>query len=240
MVILHVAAPATLFVAEKGKRLTGSLRALDGSGFQKGLEGNALQLVSSGRSNDRRPVSRRNRVSAMPLLHNAVIDVAIVGEDGAARPAVYEIFEAHGLKVRFVPYAVKTKRTGDFGTLCPMRKPDRTAGPFERLQWAREQAGYPTPREAAIRFAWNYNTYKSHENGARGLKQEAAERYAKAFKVSAAWLITGEGGENPKLTPDEVALLEKYRKLDQKGKEATQKLTDVLATPDEQPQKLAI
>lgn len=176
----------------------------------------------------------------MPLLHNAVIDVAIVGESGAARPAVYEFLEAHDYKVRFVPQFVKTKRTGDFGTLCPMRKPDRTASPFERLQWAREQAGYPSPREAAIRFAWNYNTYKSHENGARGLKQEAAERYAKAFKVSTAWLLTGEGGENPKLTPDEVALLEKYRKLDQKGKEATQKLTDVLATPDEQPQKLAI
>lgn len=176
----------------------------------------------------------------MPLLHNAIIDIAIVGEGCAAGPAVYEIFEAHTDKVRFVPVAVKTKRTGDFGTLCSMRKPDKSAEPYERLQWAREQAGYATPRDAADRFAWNYNTYKSHENGARGLKQEAVERYAKAFKVSAGWLLMGEGSEEPKLSPDELALLEKYRKLNQIGKNATQALTDALTEPQDHTQKLAM
>lgn len=64
---------------------------------------------------------------------------------------------------------------------------------FERLRMAREQAGFQTPTAAANFFGWNENTYKSHENGIRGLKTAVAERYAEAFKVSAAWLLTGEG-----------------------------------------------
>lgn len=175
----------------------------------------------------------------MPLLHDPVIHAAVFGENGAAGPAVYEGREAHSSKVHFVPVAVKTKRTLAFGTLCPMRKPDKTAAPYERLQWARTNAGYATPRDAAERFSWNYNTYKSHENGARGLKKEAAERYAHSFKISISWLLTGEGADTPVLAPDELALLEKYRKLDQTGKNATQVLTDALTQQDGSSQKLA-
>lgn len=65
--------------------------------------------------------------------------------------------------------------------------------PEQRLQIARERAGYASATDAARAFGWNENTYRSHENGARGLKGSIAERYAKAFRVSAAWLLTGEG-----------------------------------------------
>lgn len=62
-----------------------------------------------------------------------------------------------------------------------------------RLQQARVRAGYSTASDAARNFGWNENTYRSHENGERGLKQEVARRYASAFEVSSAWLLTGEG-----------------------------------------------
>lgn len=65
-----------------------------------------------------------------------------------------------------------------------------------RLEYARTLAGYSSPRAAAKAFGWNENTYKSHENGIRqaaGLKEEHARKYARAFNVSLAWLMTGRG-----------------------------------------------
>jgi len=64
--------------------------------------------------------------------------------------------------------------------------------PCDRLRIARKNAGYQNYREAAEAFGWVTNTYKSHENGVRGLKLPMARKYGKAFKVSPAWLLTGE------------------------------------------------
>jgi phage repressor protein C with HTH and peptisase S24 domain len=71
---------------------------------------------------------------------------------------------------------------------------DRTSPSFqgERLKKAREAAGYETAQAAADRFGWNYDTYIQHERGQRGLSR-SANRYALAYKVSAGWLLTGEG-----------------------------------------------
>jgi len=74
--------------------------------------------------------------------------------------------------------------------------------PFERLQIARQRAGFESATEAARAFGWNENTYRSHENGERGLRLTVAERYAKAFDISAAWLLTGENDEEGQ-KPDE-------------------------------------
>lgn len=64
----------------------------------------------------------------------------------------------------------------------------------ERLAWARRKAGFSTPREAADAHDWNVNTYKSRENGLRGVPdQNEVRRYARAFGVSFVWLLTGEG-----------------------------------------------
>lgn len=65
--------------------------------------------------------------------------------------------------------------------------------PNERLQEAREAAGYSDATSAAKAYGWNDVTYRAHEAGGRGLKREVAEKYAKAFRVSAGWLLTGEG-----------------------------------------------
>lgn len=61
-----------------------------------------------------------------------------------------------------------------------------------RLLQARRRAGYETAREAADAHGWNKNTYKSHENGKRGVRASVAQRYAAAFGVSAGWILTGE------------------------------------------------
>lgn len=54
-------------------------------------------------------------------------------------------------------------------------------------------AGYDEPTEAARAFGWNISTYLSHENGTRGLRPPVAERYAKAFRVPAEWLLYARG-----------------------------------------------
>ena len=64
----------------------------------------------------------------------------------------------------------------------------------ERLRQARSNAGFKSPREAAQRFGWNENTYKSREGGIRGIPdQEQVRRYARAFRVPFLWLLTGQG-----------------------------------------------
>lgn len=64
----------------------------------------------------------------------------------------------------------------------------------ERLRHARELRGFKTAKEAALRFGFNYNTYSQHERGIVGITR-AAKDYAKAYRVSEAWLLTGEGAQ---------------------------------------------
>lgn len=63
----------------------------------------------------------------------------------------------------------------------------------DRLKRARTEAGYSGPTEAAEAFGWNVNTYRSNENSHRPFGREAAIRYARAFRVSVDWLLTGRG-----------------------------------------------
>lgn len=61
----------------------------------------------------------------------------------------------------------------------------------ERLVKARIDAGFESAADAALALGIAYPTYAGHENGARGIKNELAVRYAKKFKVSLEWLVTG-------------------------------------------------
>lgn len=65
--------------------------------------------------------------------------------------------------------------------------------PHERLRQARK-AKFKSARAAAIRFGWTPSTYASHENGQTPLGAKAADVYAKAFKVTASWLLYGDVG----------------------------------------------
>lgn len=62
-----------------------------------------------------------------------------------------------------------------------------------RLRLAREKRGFFNMRAACDFFGWNYNSYIQHERGERGIGRAAAQ-YAAAYRVSEAWLLTGEGG----------------------------------------------
>lgn len=64
--------------------------------------------------------------------------------------------------------------------------------PHERLAWARRNAGYETATDAAKAMGVYAPTYLGHENGSRGLGRNL-QKYSKFFKVSAVWLLTGEG-----------------------------------------------
>lgn len=63
--------------------------------------------------------------------------------------------------------------------------------PHERLAKARADAGYKTAAEAARARGWAYPTYAGNENGSRGITADAAQKYARAFKVSANWILFG-------------------------------------------------
>ena len=63
----------------------------------------------------------------------------------------------------------------------------------ERLKLAREAADYESASAAARAFGWKIHTYKHHESGQRGFPRSKAMQYARAFRVSAGWLLTGEG-----------------------------------------------
>lgn len=61
--------------------------------------------------------------------------------------------------------------------------------PADRLRRARIARGYATASDAARAFGWPVPTYTHHENGTRRLSPAAAERYGKAYGVSAAYLL---------------------------------------------------
>lgn len=82
-----------------------------------------------------------------------------------------------------------TARLGWDRLVMPDEKESRAA----RLREARIAAGFENAAEAANRFGWPVVAYRSHENGIRGLKSAIVARYAKAYKVSFAWLANGEG-----------------------------------------------
>jgi len=80
----------------------------------------------------------------------------------------------------------------------------------ERLRQARIDAGYTTMSAAAEQFGWKVSTYGGHENGSRGIKTRDIQKYAAAFGVSPAWLLTGSRGaaasiERPAAAPPGMA-----------------------------------
>lgn len=74
----------------------------------------------------------------------------------------------------------------------------------ERLKRARKEAGYETAAAACRAFGFNENTYGANERGTAPYGREAAVRYARAFRVSVEWLLTGKGPIRPRRREVEV------------------------------------
>jgi len=70
-----------------------------------------------------------------------------------------------------------------------------------RLRQARQDAGFENASEAARAVGWTAPTYLAHENGGRGFPPARARTYARAYNVSTAWLVTGEGEEKLRAAP---------------------------------------
>ena len=62
-----------------------------------------------------------------------------------------------------------------------------------RLRKARLAAGFESAADAARANRWSVAGYRHHENGTAGWKDERAREYARAYRVSAQWLIFGIG-----------------------------------------------
>lgn len=69
---------------------------------------------------------------------------------------------------------------------------DTRPDPAKRLEQARLRRKFKTARAATDYFGWNYNSYVQHESGVRGIGR-IADQYAKGYRVSKGWLLTGEG-----------------------------------------------
>jgi hypothetical protein len=98
----------------------------------------------------------------------------------------------------------------------------------QRLREAREKAGFPTPKAASDHFGWNEHTYKSNENGIRGISKKEAPKYAKAFHVSAGWILFEDKEGGPSLSADEHAVLLKFRSLMLEHQQAVHAMCDSL------------
>lgn len=150
------------------------------------------------------------------------------------RPDSSHIDLFHDENMHNAHHSVKSKRTP---TLCFMHvmKSDDRPDFAKRLEQARVDRGFTTAKEAARYFGWKYETYIQHEQGIRGIAR-AAGRYAKAFRVSEGWLLTGEG----KATPETVPLKGKVGAGQQIEAIDNGDLDDVLAPPDAAPETVAV
>ena len=63
----------------------------------------------------------------------------------------------------------------------------------ERLKQARLRANTGGVKATADRFGWDRNTFKAHDSGRNGFDPATALKYARAFGVSANWLMFGTG-----------------------------------------------
>jgi SOS-response transcriptional repressor LexA len=73
----------------------------------------------------------------------------------------------------------------------------------DRLRKARVEAGFRSAADLCRVTGWTYPTYRSHENGARGIPLDAARTYAQRLGVSLLWLLTGAGGMDSATVDDE-------------------------------------
>lgn len=67
--------------------------------------------------------------------------------------------------------------------------------PAKRLEAARIEAGHDNVQEMCDSLEWSVNTYRSHENGIRGIPAKRAKIYARAFGTSPEWILYGRSSK---------------------------------------------
>lgn len=89
-----------------------------------------------------------------------------------------------------------------------------------RLKQAREAKGWKLKELAAQTKNLSVPRVSNYEQGLRYMDPDAAIQLARALGVSAAFLMCVD--DETTMTPEERALLEKYRRTDKRGKKAIQ------------------
>jgi SOS-response transcriptional repressor LexA len=74
----------------------------------------------------------------------------------------------------------------------------------ERLVTARKHAKFESATDAARALGVAYPTYAGHENGSSGFRAKTGEVYARRFKVSFEWLMSGRGPMIPEPLPSDA------------------------------------
>lgn len=137
----------------------------------------------------RRPVT--NGYRSTPTHGRRMFSALANGASDLGRSLERQEYRLDGAHPQRCTFRTDARQGETYSTLCDVRLMDEA--PHERLQKARARAGFEDATAAARAYGWNENTYRSHENGMRGLRSDPARRYARAFRTSAAWLLTGEG-----------------------------------------------
>jgi SOS-response transcriptional repressor LexA len=138
----------------------------------------------------------RDRVAESHPFHGIIGQSRCVGECDNPAEVVYEVTKGRGL----------FNHLGTRRTVVEDEKQDKSypeewsvadamknAG--DRLRALRVKRGFSTASDAAKAYGWNEHTYKSHENGIRGIRPDAARKYASAFGSTPAHIL-GIGPEN--------------------------------------------
>jgi hypothetical protein len=114
--------------------------------------------------------------------------------------------------------------------------------PWERLRWARlrwqRDAGAVggSAKDAAESMGMNADTYRAYERAPgtskhTRLDDQAAARFARKFKVSWQWLLTGRGTpfDEEEMSPAQERMLRATTGLDQESQEALASMVETFA-----------
>jgi len=93
-----------------------------------------------------------------------------------------------------------------------------------RLKSARMTKGMKLQGLADLTTNLSKSRISNYEQGLRLMDPDAAHQLAKVLGISAAWLLCVD--DEPGLSPDELALLNKYRQTDERGKKNIQSIAD--------------
>lgn len=151
----------------------------------KPLKCNVAMSSLAGGANQPRPMARMHAVAVIHDLSGHIFKPHILGKISKGGPKLDDVAEClHAMDntLRIAPMQHKRYR-------ATMYCADSMDTPADALRRARIKRGYATAADAARAFGWNTVTYTSHENGTRGIKIDAAERYAKAFNIDVGQLL---------------------------------------------------
>jgi phage repressor protein C with HTH and peptisase S24 domain len=112
-----------------------------------------------------------------------------------AKPAAPPNRSNSSARVIMVGNATFRSVAGQVETWRPFCESSTMSEIHNRLKQARIEAGFAHAADAARAFGWNPVTYRAHEASDRGLKIDVATRYARAFRISTAWLLTGDASK---------------------------------------------